>query len=84
LLISSQELTITFGGKFIFRVLVLCEPNVKFVLALWAPLNIHFGGQANLFDPGLRHEKAALALARADFHFLGECKNFYLPLKSNY
>jgi len=42
---------------------------------LWAPLKIHFGGQANLFDSGQRQEKAALASAKADFPSLPEYKN---------
>jgi hypothetical protein len=43
-----------------------------------APLTIHFGGQANLFDSGLRHEKAALASTKADFPSLPEYKNILL------
>ena len=42
---------------------------------LRAPLKIHFGGQANLFDSGQRQEKAALASAKADFPSLPEYKN---------
>jgi hypothetical protein len=40
-----------------------------------APLKIHFGGQANLFDLGLRQAKAALASTKADLPSLPETKN---------
>jgi len=43
-----------------------------------APLKIHFGGQANLFDSGRRQEKSALASAKADFPSLPEYKNLLL------
>ena len=42
------------------------------------PLKIHFGGQANLFNSGRRQEKAALALAKAQFPSLPEYKNLLL------
>ena len=42
------------------------------------PLKIHFGEQANLFDSGLRQEKATLALAKTDFPSLPEYKNLLL------
>jgi hypothetical protein len=45
---------------------------------LRAPLKIHFGGQANLFDSGRRQEKAVLASAKADFPSLPEAKNLHL------
>ena len=45
---------------------------------LRAPLKIHFGGQANLFDSGQRQEKAALASAKADFPSLPEHKHLLL------
>ncbi|MHC4324723.1 MAG: hypothetical protein ACYSUX_10660 [Planctomycetota bacterium] len=45
---------------------------------LRAPLKIHFGEQTNLFDSGLRQEKAALASAKADFPSLPEFKNLLL------
>ena len=43
-----------------------------------APLKIHFGEQANLFDSGLRQEKTAQASTKADFPSLPECKNLLL------
>ena len=43
---------------------------------LRAPLKIHFGGQANLFDSGRRQAKAALASTKADLPSLPEYKNF--------
>jgi hypothetical protein len=46
--------------------------------ALRAPLKIHFGGQAKLFDSGWRQEKAVLASAKADFPSLPEAKNLLL------
>jgi subtilisin family serine protease len=45
---------------------------------LRAPLKIHFGGQANLFDSGQRQAKAALASTKADLPSLPECKNLHL------
>ena len=39
---------------------------------------IHFGGQAKLFDSGRRQEKAALASAKADFPSLPEVENLLL------
>ena len=42
------------------------------------PLKIHFGGQASLFDSGLRQKKQALALAKPDFSSLPEAKNLLL------
>jgi len=45
---------------------------------LRAPLKIHFGGQANLFDSGRRQAKAALASTKADLPSLPECKNLLL------
>ena len=42
---------------------------------LRAPLKIHFGGQANIFDSGQRQKKTALASAKADFPSLPEYKN---------
>lgn len=47
-------------------------------IGLRAPLKIHFGGQANLFDSGRRQEKAALASTKADFPSLPEYKNLLL------
>jgi hypothetical protein len=47
-------------------------------LSLRAPLTIHFGGQANLFDSGRRQEKAALVSTKADSPSLPECKNLLL------
>ena len=46
---------------------------------LRAPLTIHFGGQANLFDSGRRQAKAALASTKADLPSLPKCKNLLLP-----
>jgi hypothetical protein len=43
-----------------------------------APLQIHIGGQANLFDSGLRQEKATLVSTKADSPSLPECKNLLL------
>jgi hypothetical protein len=43
-----------------------------------APLRIQFGVQANLFDSGLRQEKATLASTKADSPSLPECKNLLL------
>jgi hypothetical protein len=51
---------------------VVCVPNLR------APLKIHFGGQANLFDSGLRQEKTALVSTKADFPSLPEYKNLLL------
>jgi len=47
-------------------------------ILLREPLKIHFGGQANLFDSGLRQKKQALALAKPDFSSLPEIKNLLL------
>jgi hypothetical protein len=47
-------------------------------IKLRAPLKIHFGGQANLFDSGQRQAKAALASTKADLPSLPECKNLHL------
>ena len=43
-----------------------------------APLKIHFGEQAKLFDSGRRQEKATLASAKADFPSLPEAENLLL------
>jgi uncharacterized membrane protein len=53
---------------------------VRFSLTdrLRAPLKIHFGGQANLFDSGQRQAKAALASTKANLPSLPECKNLHL------
>jgi hypothetical protein len=51
---------------------------------LRAPLKIHFGGQANLFDPGRRQTKAALATAKADLSSLPECKNLLLAAQKQF
>jgi hypothetical protein len=45
---------------------------------LRAPLKIHFGGQANLFDSGRRQKKQALASAKPDFSSLPEYNNLLL------
>ena len=45
---------------------------------LGVPLKIHFGGQANLFDSGLRQGKSALASTKADFPSLPGIKNLLL------
>jgi hypothetical protein len=45
--------------------------------SLRAPLKIHFGGQANLFDSGQRQAKAALASTKAALPSLPECKNLH-------
>jgi hypothetical protein len=45
---------------------------------LRAPLTIHFGEQANLFDSGRRQAKAALASTKADLPSLPEYKNLLL------
>jgi len=47
-------------------------------LALRAPLKIHFGGQANLFDSGQRQAKATLASTKADLPSLPKTKNLHL------
>jgi hypothetical protein len=49
-----------------------------------APLKIHFGVQANLFDSGRRQEKAALATAKADFPSLPESKNLLLAAQKQF
>jgi hypothetical protein len=46
--------------------------------ALRAPLIIHIGGQANLFDSGPRQEKTALVSTKADFPSLPKYKNLLL------
>jgi len=43
-----------------------------------APLKIHFGVQANLFDSSHRQTKSALATTKADFSSLPEVKNLLL------
>jgi hypothetical protein len=43
-----------------------------------APLKIHFGGQANLFDSGRRQAKATLVSTKADLPSLLERKNLLL------
>jgi hypothetical protein len=43
-----------------------------------APLKIHFGGQANLFDSGRRQVKATLASTKAHLPSLPEIKNLHL------
>jgi len=48
------------------------------LVILRAPLKIHFGGQANLFDSGRRQAKAALASTKADLLSLPEYKNLLL------
>ena len=42
---------------------------------LRAPLEIHFGAQANLFDSGRRQKKAILVLANPKLTSLTEVKN---------
>ncbi len=42
---------------------------------VWEPLIIQIGVQANLFDSGLRQEKAVLVSTKADFPSLPEYKN---------
>ena len=51
---------------------------------LWEPLNIHFGGQANLFDSGQCQKKVALASAKPRFSSLPEYKNILLAAQKQF
>ena len=53
-------------------------PPLRTDLNLSEPLKIHFGGQANLFDSGLRQKKQALASTKPDFSSLPEVENLLL------
>ncbi len=56
----------------------ICSLVLRIGKNVRAPLTIHFGGQANLFDSVRRQEKAALASAKSDLPSLPEYKNILL------
>ena len=76
---TGQFCMIGFGIQFgILQKVVFLKNAKKFIFSspdLRAPLKIHFGGQANLFDPGLRQAKSALASTKADLPSLPETQN---------
>jgi len=62
----------------VFTRIVLARLPAFCAQSLRAPLKIHFGEQANLFDSGRRQEKTALASTKADFPSLPEHQNLLL------